>query len=61
MAIYFAVIMFSQLIGGIVETAVLCSIMFTGLVLAFSGVSLFPEHLFTAYCKFKFKEFHIEE
>ncbi|HFK0721634.1 TPA: hypothetical protein ACGXPY_002661, partial [Listeria monocytogenes] len=25
------------------------------------GVSLFPEHLFTAYCKFNFKEFHIEE
>ncbi|HFK6122677.1 TPA: hypothetical protein ACSLBD_002327, partial [Listeria monocytogenes] len=23
--------------------------------------SLFPEHLFTAYCKFNFKEFHIEE
>ncbi|EQC2061611.1 hypothetical protein ACY278_002901, partial [Listeria monocytogenes] len=21
----------------------------------------FPEQLFTAYCKFKFKEFHIEE
>ncbi|MEN0901595.1 hypothetical protein AAHP72_11350, partial [Listeria monocytogenes] len=26
-----------------------------------AGVSLFPEHLFTAYCKFNFKEFHIEE
>lgn len=59
--IYFAIILVSQLIGGIIETVVLCSLVVVGLVLAFSGVSLFPEHLFTAYCKFKFKEFHIEE
>ncbi|HFK0060159.1 TPA: hypothetical protein ACGXFZ_000951, partial [Listeria monocytogenes] len=25
------------------------------------GIVIFPEQLFTAYCKFKFKEFHIEE
>ncbi|MBC1593852.1 hypothetical protein IA829_13680 [Listeria seeligeri] len=59
--IYFAIILVSQLIGGIIETVVLCSLVVVGLVLAFSWVSLFPEHLFTAYCKFKFKEFHIEE
>ncbi|WP_239457706.1 hypothetical protein [Listeria seeligeri] len=27
---------------------------------ALAGVTVFPEHLFTAYCKFKFKEFHVE-
>ncbi|MEE9753786.1 hypothetical protein VL763_08800 [Listeria seeligeri] len=27
---------------------------------ALAGVTVFPEHLLTAYCKFKFKEFHVE-
>ncbi|WP_221637190.1 hypothetical protein [Listeria seeligeri] len=31
-----------------------------GMLGTLAGVTVLPEHLLTAYCKFKFKEFHVE-
>lgn len=58
---FFIVTLLSRIIGGVMEEVVICLWFFVAFVLSFIGVILFPEHLFTAYCKFKFKEFHIEE
>ncbi|MBF2445343.1 hypothetical protein [Listeria welshimeri] len=58
---FFAFILLSQLIGGVIIYVLFLSIAILCSVIAFLGVVIFPEQLFTAYCKFKFKEFHIEE
>ncbi|EBF6244125.1 hypothetical protein FHZ97_07545 [Listeria monocytogenes] len=57
---FFALILVSRVVGGVMEDVVYCLSFFIGILITLAGVSLFPEHLFTAYCKFKIKEFHIE-
>ncbi|HAB0010291.1 TPA_asm: hypothetical protein GIN74_12910 [Listeria monocytogenes] len=54
-------ILIRLLIGGELEEVMISSFLIICIFIGLSGVSLFPEHLFTAYCKFKFKEFHIKE
>ncbi|EAG6442003.1 hypothetical protein JW61_10935, partial [Listeria monocytogenes] len=58
---FFAFILLSQLIGGVMIYVLFISIAVLCMALSFLGLVIFPEQLFTAYCKFKFKEFHIEE
>ncbi|OFH52313.1 hypothetical protein [Listeria monocytogenes] len=58
---FFAFILLSQLIGGVMIYVLFISIAVLCMALSFLGLVIFPEQLFTAYCKSKFKEFHIEE
>ncbi|EGB1115142.1 hypothetical protein H6Y91_002395 [Listeria monocytogenes] len=58
---FFAFILLSQLIGGVMIYVLFISIAVLCMALSFLRLVIFPEQLFTAYCKFKFKEFHIEE
>lgn len=54
-------ILIRMLIGGELEEIIISLFLIVCILIGIAGVSLFPEHLFTAYCKFNFKEFHIEE
>ncbi|EPD6279188.1 hypothetical protein ACSC17_001207 [Listeria monocytogenes] len=56
---FFVFILSSQIVGGIMVDIMIISIEIVGIALCSMGIVIFPEQLFTAYCKFK--EFHIEE
>ncbi|EGY4483686.1 hypothetical protein JSZ62_001922 [Listeria monocytogenes] len=58
---FFAFILLSQLIGGVMIYVLFISIAILCMAASFLGLVIFPEQLFTDYCKYKFKEFHVEE
>ncbi|EGP9495383.1 hypothetical protein I1B20_001937, partial [Listeria monocytogenes] len=58
---FFAFILLSQLIGGVMIYVLFISIAVLCMAASFLGLVIFPEQLFTGYCKYKFKEFHVEE
>ncbi|EBF5169582.1 hypothetical protein FH017_13290, partial [Listeria monocytogenes] len=58
---FFAFILLSQLIGGVMIYVLFISIAILCMAASFLGLVIFPEQLFTGYCKYKFKEFHVEE